>query len=143
MLTVFWPASGLPVGFSSTDFIPEDDGESTNGSIRLIKAVISVGVSNASLSLSSVGTFPGAPAVRAYSLRLRGLIPSGPPRVTVNGTAWADWNSGNTTGGALGESDMWAHAAGAGVDGWTIPVLTINIPPGDSSSPFDAVVSWD
>lgn len=150
VLTVFWPTgAGLPPGAASEAAVPEDDGETLGGPVRVTTAALSVGDGWAALAVRVTGSFPGAPALRAYSVRLRGfLAPAGADvRVTVNGSSWAGWAATNTTGGQLGEADIWAHAAGAGVaaqpgGAWSIPVLTVDLPAGDAAAPFNLHVAW-
>jgi hypothetical protein len=88
-------------------------------------------------------TAPGLlPAQRSYSLRWRGVPAS--VRVAaarVEGQS-VSWSQKDTSGGNLGEEDAWAHAAGAGVDGWRLNVVTVDVALTGADTAVSVEIDW-
>ena len=145
ILTVFWGGGALPTApVNHSTVVIEDDGASVRSSQRVIAVGMSIDPATRTSRVDIVpSTAPGLlPAQRSYSLRWRGVPAS--VRVAaarVEGQS-VSWSQKDTSGGNLGEEDAWAHAAGAGVDGWRLNVVTVDVALTGADTAVSVEIDW-
>ncbi len=145
ILTIFWGGGALPTAsVNHSTVVVEDDGVSVRPSQRVIAVAMSIDPAARTSRIDIVPSVASGvlPAQRSYSLRWRDVPAS--VRVTaarVQGQS-VSWSQKDTSGGKLGEEDAWAHAAGAGIDGWSLNVITVDVALGGAEVAVRVEVDW-